>query len=225
MEEQKNLGSLKAVFFDLDGTLVKMNVDWEGMRGALKSLFGKYGVADIEFKPLVEDIETALQEIPRKYQKEAGDSAWKIVERFEVRGAKDSSLLNGAKGIVEYLKSKGFYVAIISRNSKKAVEYALNKHGIGNVHVVLSREDTSFSKPHPQPIIYALQRLKIENGLMVGDHPFDIKSGRKAEVVTVGILTGSASKKVLEKEGADFIFNNLDEFKIFMGEEIAGVDE
>jgi phosphoglycolate phosphatase len=40
---------------------------------------------------------------------------------------------------------------------------------------------------------------------MVGDHPMDIKIGRDAGILTIGVLSGYSTSDELLKAGADFI--------------------
>jgi phosphoglycolate phosphatase len=45
--------------------------------------------------------------------------------------------------------------------------------------------------------------------IVVGDHPYDILSGKRAGVKAAGVLTGVAPKKDLKEAGADYIFKDL----------------
>jgi phosphoglycolate phosphatase len=42
---------------------------------------------------------------------------------------------------------------------------------------------------------------------MVGDHPMDIRIGKDAGTLTVGVLTGYSTSEALTKAGADFILS------------------
>jgi phosphoglycolate phosphatase len=57
--------------------------------------------------------------------------------------------------------------------------------------------------------------------IVVGDHPYDILSGKRAGVWAAGVLTGLAPKKDLKEAGADYIFKDLKELvKALLKEEL-----
>jgi phosphoglycolate phosphatase-like HAD superfamily hydrolase len=88
---------------------------------------------------------------------------------------------------------------------------SIEKFGLGPFDIILAREDTVKTKPSPEPVEFALSNLNIEPGhcLVVGDHPYDVISGREAGVFTAGLLTGLVGKKDLLDAGADYVFNDL----------------
>ncbi len=51
---------------------------------------------------------------------------------------------------------------------------------------------------------------------MIGDTPFDINHGRAAGAVTVGVATGSYSKRELEEHGPDHLFNDLNNLEMVL---------
>ena len=64
-------------------------------------------------------------------------------------------------------------------------------------------------KPHPEHLLLALQSLGVapESSSMVGDHPMDIKIGKQAGTLTIGVLTGYSTSDELTKAGADIIIH------------------
>jgi len=218
--ENQDISCQKAVFFDLDGTLVNLGVNWEDVRVELRNLFEKYRIS-MDFEPLLSKMEDAIKRVSTEFSEKdanrARETGWGIIEAHEIRGAHVSELMEHAKEIIDFLKKKGFYVGVISRNSRRAIEVVVKKHKI-DVDIIVSRDDIQLTKPHPDPILHALKKLNINpvNVLMVGDHPFDIMSGKDAGVTTVGILTGNGTEKELKTAGADFIFKNLKEFEQFL---------
>ena len=66
-------------------------------------------------------------------------------------------------------------------------------------------EDVSEPKPHPEPVLFALERLGVAPGeaVFVGDSPHDIASGRAAGTRTAGALWGPFPRASLEAAGPD----------------------
>jgi hypothetical protein len=74
-------------------------------------------------------------------------------------------------------------------------------------NTVITREMTVNVKPHPDHLFVALQLLDAlpERSSMVGDHPMDIKIGKRAGTLTIGVLTGYSTSDELKSAGADII--------------------
>ena len=76
---------------------------------------------------------------------------------------------------------------------------------------IVGIEDVEESKPHPQPVRLALERLRIspEHAVMVGDTVDDMLAGRSAGAKTVGIAQDDGRRKELKKAGAHYIIEQL----------------
>ncbi len=68
--------------------------------------------------------------------------------------------------------------------------------------VLIGREHVTHPKPHPEPILKALNQMKREadeNVWMIGDTCMDIISAREAGINAVGVLSGYGSEKDLQR--------------------------
>lgn len=63
------------------------------------------------------------------------------------------------------------------------------------------------TKPYPDPIVWAAAQMGVlpENCLMVGDTTVDIRAGKAAGAQTVGVLSGFGQEAELRRAGADLI--------------------
>jgi len=223
MDRQRNLKNLKLALFDLDGTLIKLNIDFEKIRSRLRNFYSTYGI-NAEFRPMLKKIKECEREIERTYNKEEAKAATKkaleIIEEMELNSMKNSSLINFVKEVVHLLKAEGMLLGIVSRNSKKAIAEAIKKHGINAFDLIVAREDTDLEKqkPLPDPVLYALKKLKVspQESIFVGDNIYDVASGKSAGVTTAAVLTGETSREELEKEKPDYIFKDLKELHQFL---------
>jgi phosphoglycolate phosphatase-like HAD superfamily hydrolase len=98
--------------------------------------------------------------------------------------------------------------ALLTRNSRKAVEITLEKLGI-SFDVIITRED-ALPKPSPQPVLLISKRLDIslKDIILVGDFKFDILCGKNAGVTTVLLTNG---REFSEYVNSDYIIENLRE--------------
>ena len=195
------LVSIKAVLFDFDGTLTEP--------GALNFPRLKETIGCPADSPVLEFIES----LPTPEQQKKNFS---ILERFEKNAAVDSKPNRGAEELIQYLRSAGLRVGIITRNSRDSIERALNNFEhihISEFDVVISRETLVKPKPSGDGIKLAAQMLgvDVEHILMVGDYVFDIQSGQAAGCPTVFLDYGTLSyPSTIE---SDFIVSSLDEIK------------
>jgi pyrophosphatase PpaX len=79
---------------------------------------------------------------------------------------------------------------------------------------VIAVEDTAPHKPHPDPILAALERLgaRPDEAAYVGDSPFDVGAARVAGVHAVAATWGGIhSRERLEAEQPDALVATVDE--------------
>jgi HAD superfamily hydrolase (TIGR01509 family) len=79
-----------------------------------------------------------------------------------------------------------------------------------------SSADVDRTKPHPDLIRVALQRVRAADALMIGDATWDVEAARRAGVPTVAVLTGGYGRHELADAGAIAVFPSLAE----LGEEL-----
>jgi phosphoglycolate phosphatase-like HAD superfamily hydrolase len=77
------------------------------------------------------------------------------------------------------------------------------------------------TKPEPDLVQAALEKAGTDDGLMVGDTPWDIEAARKAGIATVCVMTGGFSEQVLRDAGAAGVFESVDELRQRLDEVLA----
>ncbi len=211
MEKQ----AIELVLFDLDGTLLTLNFNAEKTRSKLHDHYLSEHGLDMFFKPVLQRIDEAERLIEASKGKAEARAA--TVRALEILRENEEEALVGAQllpkaceAICAFLE-KDIRVGVFSRTTQCVVEVAIEKYGLGPFDIVISREDTAETKPSPEPVLLALSKLDIkpEHCLVVGDHPYDVISGREAGALTAGVLTGLAGKKDLLDAGADYVFHDL----------------
>jgi phosphoglycolate phosphatase-like HAD superfamily hydrolase len=76
-----------------------------------------------------------------------------------------------------------------------------------------SSADVDATKPHPDLVEQALGHVEGRAAVMVGDSPWDCEAAGRAEIPTVGLLTGGFSEQELRDAGADPVFAGLDDLR------------
>jgi phosphoglycolate phosphatase len=207
----------KAIVFDFDGTLARLNIDFAMMRAAVRDLPLCRDIPEERLVDLytLEMIETAAAFIAKRNEKDAScflSDAYSVVTEIEMEAARSGELFSTTKMLLAELKRRSIKTGIVTRNSRAAVlrvfpdiEFYAN--------ATLTREDSRNVKPHPDHLQNAFAALGVSprDAVMIGDHPMDIIAARHAGSLAVGVLTGSADAKRLLDAGADMILANAAE--------------
>ncbi|MFH1079337.1 MAG: HAD family hydrolase [Pseudomonadota bacterium] len=204
---------LRGIVFDFDGTLAKLNIDFSRMRQEVLALVSGYrvplprnGLKDL----LVLEMITAGAGLVSQYQpgKEAEfiERAHALISDIEMKAAQGGSLFEGTRDLLQTLQHKTIKTGVVTRNCLSAVQ-TLFPDIHQYTHTVITREQTSYVKPHPAHLLMMLKKLDVAAGraAMVGDHPMDIRTGKNAGVCTIGVLTGFSRREDLEQAGADLV--------------------
>jgi len=216
------LNKAKVLIFDLEGTLLEMPVDWEGMRNKIRSYFSDNFGIDMHFKPVLEKIDEALSLLAQTKAKSEIDrikeQALSILESAHIEGAKKSVLYPGIFDLLEKLEKKNYILTVFTNSGKESTTILLEKNKINDYFkMIVTREDVDKPKPSPEGIEKIIKAFKLtrENYLVIGDHPYDILAGKAAKIRSVGLLSGISKKEDLLRVKADFILEkaiNLAQF-------------
>ena len=212
------MSGLQLVIFDLDGTLVdaypaiveSFNHTMTRMRLPLKdplTIKRAVGWGDTNLlKPFVgeKNIKKALRFYRRHHQYSLG---------------RKTRFLPRAKGLLSFLKKKGYRLALASNRPARFTRIIL-KHLAMNKYFdyVLCGDQLKKAKPHPDIILKILKKLSVSSreAVFVGDMTVDVISGKKAKVKTIAVLTGSSSKKEIQALKPFRMTRDLKEVKRFL---------
>lgn len=184
--------AIRAVLFDLDGTLVHTDIDFARMRTEIRRMALQAGVAAelIEGKQVLEVVDAAVQAVgPRGTKLRA--SMWGMLERIERDGCSNPSPIKGAEQMLQMLKSAGVPTAVVTRNCRAVSVPLLERFNL-RPDALLARDDVRKTKPDPEHLSAALRELGVAPGhaCMVGDHWLDIRaafdSGCAASIGVIG---------------------------------------
>ena len=201
-----------AVIFDMDGTLLRLEVDIEEVRLRLAALFAPYGVTR-PFRPILRRIHDAALEASSA----GGDrnvlcaEGLAVLSSFEVVAARVARARVGAVETVQELNARGVRLAVVTDNGRACVPAALQAAGFLPAHFasVVTRDDVATAKPDPEGIVQAAARLGPASHVWyIGDHPKDVGAAHAARVTiphlrVAALRGGLASDAQLEQAGAD----------------------
>jgi len=159
-----------AVVYDLDGTLVRLDVDWDAVAEDAGGVLSARGV-DPEGMNLWDILERAQAGGFRR-------SVEEIIAEYEREGARTAGRLPLADELPLDVP-----VGVCSLNCEAACRIALEIHGLDrHVDSVVGRDTVETHKPDPEPLLTVLRALEAEPGraLFIGDSERDAQAARRA---------------------------------------------
>jgi pyrophosphatase PpaX len=113
----------------------------------------------------------------------------------------------GAPELIRRVKSEGYKTGLVTSKNRPGAVRGLVLAGIADhFEVLVCADDVVNPKPHPEPVLLALDRLgsRPEEALFVGDSVHDMRCGRDAGVLTAAVLWGPFGREHLAATGPDF---------------------
>jgi HAD superfamily hydrolase (TIGR01549 family) len=122
--------------------------------------------------------------------------------------------LEGARELIEDLKGAGREVVLASSAKEKEVEHYLDALDARDlVDSWTTSADVEQTKPEPDLVLAALEKLDTDEAVMVGDTPWDVEAARRAGVDTIAVRTGGFSEQELRDAGAVAVFDSIVELR------------
>lgn len=203
-------GSIEAVIFDLDGTLLDTIED---IGDAANAMFEQYGlplhsISDYRKwvgNGVIKFIERALQDDYDPEQVQTYVATFR--EIYSKNLNKKTRLYDGNSSMLTELSKKGIRLSVLSNKpdylTKKIARAYLS---LWPFHPVLGQRDHVARKPDPAAALEIAEILSIEPDriMFVGDSDTDMNTARAAEMVPVGVTWGYGRMEdhSFEKEGA-----------------------
>ncbi len=210
-----DLSRIRAVCFDIDGTLSDTDDVWtEALSRALFTFNPretKRGGADLA-RRLVMAAETPANTVLALLDKLGLDSAAAAISNnlhrlTSRRRGHHFHLVPGVMPMLQVVAAR-YPITIVSARGENSSLAFLDQFGIRKLFkCVATALTTEFTKPYPDPLFWSAAKLSVlpSQLLMVGDTTADIRAGKAAGAQTVGVLCGFGEEAELVRAGADII--------------------
>ncbi|SEA41641.1 pyrophosphatase PpaX [Thalassobacillus cyri] len=210
--------SINTILFDLDGTLIDTN---ELIIASFLHTTEQYGDRVYSREEIMNFIGPPLRESLAQVDENRVEEM--IVTYREHNMKHHDELVEAYPTVVEtmkILKEKGYKLGIVTTKMRQTVEMGLKLTGLKELFpVVVTLDDVTNAKPHPEPIIQALNALEstASETLMVGDNTHDILAGQNAGTKTAGVAWTIKGKEVLEELEPDYMLAEMRELIEILG--------
>ncbi len=186
---------IKAIFFDLDGVLVDAKkIHFDTLNKALASIGDEYIISESEHLSIFDGLKTQeklniLSKI-KKLDPSLHKKIWSLKQQFTE--GEINQLSNDYKLIEMFkqLKKEGYILACCSNSIRRSVFIMLSKIGIIEyMDLILSNEDVSISKPHPEIYWRAMTLLNLypEECVTVEDSPNGLLAAQRSSCKTLRV--------------------------------------
>ncbi len=206
--------AIKAVLFDIDGTLVDSNdlhvLAWEEAFDGVGVKFDRQIIHDQIGKGADMLVPTLLPETDEAQQKKLGDAHGEV---FKSKFLEQVQPFTRARDLLVRVKRDGQRVVLASSASKAELDHYLDLLDARDlVSATTTSEDVENTKPAPDIFATAMKKiapLGADEVIVVGDTPYDIEAAGKCGVAAIGVRSGKFGDDVLLEAGAIALYDDV----------------
>lgn len=203
-----------AVLFDLDGTLIDSARD---ISNCVNETLRRMGREEIQEEvitsfvgrgvvPLIERVMAEAAPCRGGREAETREAVALFMELYEAHCLDSTRLYPGIREVLDAFAGKS--LAVVTNKVEKFTRKILEGLSIrGRFATVICGDSLEEKKPHPAPVLHALERASAQAGraVIIGDSNIDIAAGKAAGTLTCGVLYGLRPEQEIREARPDAI--------------------
>lgn len=212
---------VKAVVFDLDGTLMDSKIDYEKRGNRIRELLVSRGLPEpLEDRRKVYRVISGGAATLREYGlPEASLEATMaemetIMNDIELEALDAMELKPYAREVVAELHGEGLGLGVATRSHREYTLRGLKRYDMLRFfHQVVARDDVPYPKPDPRHLLYTIRLLGVdpEDTMFIGDTTTDLQTADAAGVEFIGYWRDESWAQRLMEGGCSRIVKDLRE--------------
>lgn len=195
---------MKAVIWDLDGTLIHFKIDYKRARAETIQILEKYGYPKGELTQEYYVLKM-IQQATKYFSMNNVHSSQEItqikkeidkkVENIERKASYQATAIQGIHYVLKYCIDHQLKMGIITLNTTKNALISLKSAELDKFFpdssLIIGRDLVTKIKPDPEHALTLLERLNVSNGeiCIIGDHPSDIEVANRINSRSIGIIS------------------------------------
>jgi pyrophosphatase PpaX len=226
MAKDPNHTPLRAVLFDMDGTLF----DSERQEIlAMRRLFCDDMGLQMNDGEIAEYIGVPSREVVEQLAPDRVEELLPLWLNYQGQFLGESRLFPGVLEMLQSLSRAELRMAVVTGQNKGELEATRRHIGIDDlIDVWVGADDAAFTKPHPAPVHLALETLGCppDRAIMIGDTRFDMEAGSRAGTLLGAALWGAQNAASLRAYQPDFLFeapHQVEDVLLDVGKEGGGL--
>ena len=208
-EERKNM---KAVIFDLDGTLLDT---LEDLKNAVNAALEHYGMPQRTLDEVRSFVGNGLRNlmiraVPEGEENPEFEDALTYLKEYYAIHCKDNTgPYPGIMELLDELKVRGITMAIVSNKIDSAVKELDKEYFNGYMSAAIGEMEGVARKPAPDTVLKALGEcnIKAEDAIYVGDSDVDIATAKNTGLPCISVSWGFRDTEFLKEHGATTIID------------------
>jgi len=199
--------ALSTFLFDLDGTLIdSIELILRSYRHTMRLHRGHEPSDDV----WMQGLGTPLWVQFRHFTEDPAEIEAMVATYREYNLAHHDELVRPYDGVVEAvlaLRARGKTLGLVTSKMRSGAIRGLKVAGLEHAfQVIVGADEVTHPKPHPEPVLTALERLgaPAAGAVFVGDSRHDVECGRAAGVKTAAVLWGPFDRAHLEDLEPDY---------------------
>lgn len=204
--------NVKALLFDLDGTLIDSAPDLAGAANEMRVARGLPELPLSHFRPMVGAGARGMLHRALEVGTDHVDFAALREEffgRYESRLTRETRIFPAMLPVLQTLLLRSLPWAIVTNKAARFGEPLVRALGLDlQSKALICGDTTPHAKPHPAPLLEAARRMQVSvtECIYVGDDLRDVQAGRAAGMATVAVAWGYLGQgEVIENWGADHV--------------------
>ena len=209
------LSSIRAVLFDLDGTLIDSAPDLGAAADKMRTDRGMDALPLETYRPMAGAGARGMLKIAFDMTPEHQDFMTfreEFFANYESALTAKTYAFEGVAELIDHLLARGWLWGVVTNKMARFTDPLVSAMPLfATAKAIVSGDTTPHAKPHPAPLLEAAQRLSLppQACLYVGDDERDIIAGKAAGMPTVAANYGYLGEKSdISAWGADFCIDS-----------------
>ena len=191
--------TIKAIVYDLDGTIIKFKIDFIRARREAIKILKKYGVP----KHILTVKSSILENVSKSREYFKSNNIYESekitqiisevddeINKVEYEAALQASHIDGIEEVLEFVERKDLKQAIFTFNTYRNAEISLQKVNLMKYfELIIGRDNVENLKPHPDHLLIICKKLKVipSEIIVIGDSSRDIEAALNVGAKSIAI--------------------------------------